>query len=241
MILLTNKSVVFHIPYLPTGTRSNHSLVPIQDVAFRSQGQFSSQQFGQDSILHLLKSRRSHTNIDNILQDRIKGRKLNQEQETYADYLRAITFNPARSVIFQVCTIIGTILLLYIAIRVIWAFRKPIVSLIVKLVTCLCCFWRRESTLTVTVSKCNTPEPSPPPAYNQTSAAAVCSPYRAVTLAIEHELQPMMPSAPGAEFFEQLPPPAALPTVKYCMLPAVTSDDRPFGQRILRSEIPDLN
>lgn len=146
MILLTNTTTNFDLPYLPTADNFDKKITPFTDQIFKSQGMFTRRQLtSQDTMLSLIQGFQSPVTMDNVMRTKRSGHTWNPAQESIAESLTNMTLSPIKRLFWQIGGLILMLILLRILIALLWKCKGSIGTCCCFLpkvcykLTCNCC------------------------------------------------------------------------------------------------------
>lgn len=246
LILLTNTSTSFDVPYLPTADQFHKKFLPLSDEIFQTKGTLTARQLAsQDTLLGLIQGIQNPVTIDNIIKSKRDGKSLSSDQEFLAQALTDFTTTPIQTLFWQIFALTLFIIAVIILAKLCWAFRVVL--------TTLCCTCTAIYKLCSRLKRAkNIPRSSSytemqrlrqlPPEYDSTIfGTTIIDPVtnRQTTVLINEIEQPkpstssqkLLPSAPIQENDQDL-----TNVCSHCM--QSTSHHQSFGQQLLNHNIP---
>lgn len=228
VILLTNTTTTFSIPFFPT----SHNPVPpntTMDPVFHAQGSLSIDQLNnQDSLLSLIQAVQQPT-VENLLRTQATHQQLSTDQLHLLDSLYSLTMRPIYNLSVKLFSTIFLIVALYITFRVIWCYRKPLA----KFFRFICCFCCKKKTVITNATVLYT-EMQPLQAQQPDSHLQFCSsPYNP-------SAPPQNPVLSITSSNEPFPLAPSNTVVSVSCPTQPTQIELNFQQAILRDDVPKL-
>jgi hypothetical protein len=241
MILLSNISTTFNIPYLPTSAQFERKLNTLEDQVFKTPAVFTTNEISsQDTLLSMIQQYKQPATLDNVIRATVRGDPLSEAQQQVADSLRSFALTPIQNLLYQIGLLLLFLFLFTIFLRVLWAFRKLISSTFCG----FCSICRKTATsassrLSRRKSYSDIPTSDKPPSYQATKKQKKPKTKSTAETVLAFELEELQP------VYRDLSTPSAPhdnSDNNYCSSCGTPQDQiaLPFNQAILRDDVPML-
>lgn len=132
VFLLTNKTIVTHLPILPKPSESMR-LKHLPDLSFSGVGVFKASSLSsKETILELVRDMKHNLKFDQVIQATLESKTLTPEQSSFVYTILQTLTSPFRSLLINIGNSVVAFIVVIIILRLVWAYRREIKQKVIK-------------------------------------------------------------------------------------------------------------